>query len=95
MPWYGQLLTLFLLAYAFSPVDLIPDFIPVIGWLDDLLLLPAGVWICWQLIAPEQKEVLREQASKLKIEKTKFWWMAVLFGLLWALLFYWLFQRYL
>ncbi len=43
MPWYAKLLGGVILAYALSPIDLIPDFIPVLGYLDDLILLPAGI----------------------------------------------------
>jgi uncharacterized membrane protein YkvA (DUF1232 family) len=49
-PWTARLLALFIAAYALSPIDLIPDFIPVLGWLDDLLLVPAGVWLVRRLI---------------------------------------------
>jgi uncharacterized membrane protein YkvA (DUF1232 family) len=44
-PWYTRWLAIFLVAYAFSPIDLIPDFIPVLGYVDDLIILPLGVLI--------------------------------------------------
>jgi uncharacterized membrane protein YkvA (DUF1232 family) len=44
-PWYAKLLAAAVAAYALSPVDLIPDFIPVLGFLDDALLLPLGIWL--------------------------------------------------
>ena len=43
-PWFTRTLAVFLVAYAFSPVDLIPDFIPVLGYVDDLVILPVGVF---------------------------------------------------
>lgn len=49
-PWAARLLALLVAAYALSPIDLVPDFIPVLGWLDDLLLVPAGVWLVRRLI---------------------------------------------
>ena len=48
-PWLCRLVALAVAAYAFSPIDLIPDFIPVLGLLDDLLLVPAGVWLALRL----------------------------------------------
>ena len=42
-PWYAKLLIAGIVAYAFSPIDLIPDFVPVLGYLDDLILIPAGI----------------------------------------------------
>ncbi len=51
-PWYVRIVALLLVAYAFSPVDLIPDFIPVIGYLDDLVVLSLGVYLLLQ-ITPE------------------------------------------
>jgi len=44
-PWYERLLAGVVVAYAASPIDLIPDFIPVLGYLDDLILIPLGVWL--------------------------------------------------
>lgn len=50
VPWYAKALGLVVAAYALSPIDLIPDFIPVIGYLDDLILLPLGIWFVVSLI---------------------------------------------
>jgi uncharacterized membrane protein YkvA (DUF1232 family) len=52
-PWYVKVLAAIVAAYAFSPIDLIPDFIPVLGYLDDLILVPLGIWLVVWLI-PEQ-----------------------------------------
>lgn len=49
-PWYARLLVAGVVAYALSPVDLIPDFIPVVGYLDDLLLLPLGIALAVRLV---------------------------------------------
>jgi uncharacterized membrane protein YkvA (DUF1232 family) len=46
MPWYAKALIFFVVAYTFSPIDLIPDFIPILGYLDDLIITPGG--LCWQ-----------------------------------------------
>lgn len=50
-------------AYALSPIDLIPDFIPVLGYLDDLLIVPAGIWLALRLIPPELMAELRDAAN--------------------------------
>ena len=50
VPWYAKALALVVAAYALSPIDLIPDFIPVLGYLDDLILLPLGVLLVLKLI---------------------------------------------
>jgi uncharacterized membrane protein YkvA (DUF1232 family) len=52
-PWYVKALAAVVAAYAFSPIDLIPDFIPIVGYLDDLILVPLGIWLVVSLI-PEQ-----------------------------------------
>ena len=51
-PWYARALAVFLVAYAFSPIDLIPDFIPVLGYVDDLIILPLGVLIMLRTTPP-------------------------------------------
>jgi uncharacterized membrane protein YkvA (DUF1232 family) len=64
-PWYAKLFAAAVVAYALSPLDLIPDFIPVIGYLDDILLVPLGLWIAVRLIPREVIEDCRDRAAKL------------------------------
>lgn len=52
-PWYAKALAVFVIAYAVSPIDLIPDFIPVLGMVDDLILLPLGIALVLHFIPPE------------------------------------------
>jgi uncharacterized membrane protein YkvA (DUF1232 family) len=52
-PWIAKAVALAVAAYAFSPIDLIPDFVPVLGYLDDLILVPAGLWLALKLVPPE------------------------------------------
>lgn len=49
-PWYAKLLVAGIVAYAFSPIDLIPDFVPVLGYLDDLILIPMGIALAMRLV---------------------------------------------
>ncbi|MFL6696932.1 MAG: YkvA family protein [Vitreoscilla sp.] len=49
-PWYAKALGVFVVGYALSPIDLIPDFIPVLGYLDDVLLLPGLIWLAIRLL---------------------------------------------
>ncbi|HEX9809372.1 MAG TPA: YkvA family protein [Alphaproteobacteria bacterium] len=53
VPWYAKVLAVAIAAYAFSPIDLIPDFIPILGYLDDVILLPLGILLVVRLIPPE------------------------------------------
>jgi uncharacterized membrane protein YkvA (DUF1232 family) len=62
-PWYAKALGLFVVAYALSPIDLIPDFIPVLGYVDDVLLLPALIWLTVRLLPPEVLAECRQQAD--------------------------------
>jgi len=52
-PWYVKALALFIAGYALSPIDLIPDFIPVLGYLDDLIIVPLGLLLVIRLVPPE------------------------------------------
>ena len=61
-PWYAKALIFFVVAHTFSPIDLIPDFIPVIGYLDDLIITPGGLWLAVRMIPPE---VLAEARGKV------------------------------
>jgi len=53
VPWYAKALAICVAGYALSPVDLIPDFVPVLGYLDDLILVPLGILLVIKLIPPE------------------------------------------
>ena len=63
VPWYAKALALAVVAYALSPIDLIPDFIPVLGYLDDLLILPAGVLAVRALIPAQVMAECRARAA--------------------------------
>jgi uncharacterized membrane protein YkvA (DUF1232 family) len=52
VPWYAKILIVLVVAYTFSPIDLIPDFIPVIGYLDDLIIIPLGILLVLKMIPP-------------------------------------------
>lgn len=62
-PWYAKLLAAAVAAYAFSPIDLIPDFIPVLGFLDDALLLPLGIWLALKCVPKTVYAEARARAS--------------------------------
>lgn len=62
-PWWIKGLALAVAAYAFSPVDLIPDFIPVLGYVDDLLLVPLGIWLVVRLMPADLMAELRLAAA--------------------------------
>lgn len=61
-PWHARFVAGLVVAYALSPIDLIPDFIPVMGYLDDLILVPAGIALAVRLIPGPILERCREQA---------------------------------
>jgi uncharacterized membrane protein YkvA (DUF1232 family) len=64
-PWYVKVLAAAVAAYAFSPIDLIPDFIPIIGYLDDLILVPLGIWLVVSLIPEQAMAEYRARASEV------------------------------
>lgn len=68
-PWYAKALGLFVVAYALSPIDLIPDFIPVLGYVDDILLLPVLIWLTVKLLPTSVLTECRLQADQWMAEK--------------------------
>ena len=64
VPWYAKATAGAIAAYALSPVDLIPDFIPIIGYLDDLLILPVGIMIAVKLVPADLMREFREEAMR-------------------------------
>lgn len=86
-PWYAKLLVAAVVAYALSPIDLIPDFIPVLGYLDDLIVLPLGIALALRMIRPNMLEECRGRAREtLKNGKPVSWAAAVVIVLIWILL---------
>lgn len=63
-PWYAKALIFFVVAHTFSPIDLIPDFIPILGYLDDLIITPGGLWLAVRLIPPEVMADARVAATQ-------------------------------
>ncbi len=64
VPWYAKALAIAVAAYALSPIDLIPDFIPVVGYLDELFILPLGIWLVVWLIPDEIMVEYRVRADE-------------------------------
>ena len=63
-PWYAKFVVAGVVAYAFSPIDLIPDFVPVLGYLDDLILIPMGISLAIKMIPPPVLAECRAQAKE-------------------------------
>jgi uncharacterized membrane protein YkvA (DUF1232 family) len=63
VPWYARVFAGFVVAYAFSPIDLIPDVIPILGYLDDLILVPLGIMLVIKMIPPDVLAECREKAE--------------------------------
>ncbi len=83
-PWYAKVFAALVIGYALSPIDLIPDFIPVIGYIDDLIIIPAGVSILIKMIPREVLEECRGKARTQPIDKKRNnWAVAVVIVLIW------------
>lgn len=70
-PWYAKAVAALVVAYALSPIDLIPDFIPVFGYLDDLILVPLGIALALRMIPPEVAERCRSRARRMEHRTTR------------------------
>ena len=70
VPWYAKVVAVAVAAYALSPIDLIPDFIPVIGYLDDIVIVPAGILLAVKLIPTELMSEFRHAAASAEGERT-------------------------
>lgn len=81
LPWYAKLVVACVVGYALSPIDLIPDFIPVLGYLDDLILVPAGIALALRLIPAE---VMAEARAKAAGRGPKNWLVGGLILLVWV-----------
>jgi len=90
-PWYAKLFAICIVAYAFSPIDLIPDFIPILGYLDDVILVPLGVTLALKLIP---KTVIQDctvnAEERIKHGKPKNWLVGSLIILVWIVVVLWI-----
>ncbi|MCW2241488.1 YkvA family protein [Azospirillum canadense] len=93
-PWYARVAALMVAAYALSPIDLIPDFVPVLGYLDDLLIVPLGILLVVRLIPAEVLEEHRATATARQAARPVSYtaaavmvglWIAAAVGLYWGL----------
>jgi len=85
-PWYARVFTGLIVAYAFSPIDLIPDFIPVLGYLDDLVIIPLGVLLALKMIPAQVMAECRAKAEQaLDESKPQYRFMTVLIVALWVI----------
>jgi len=85
-PWYARALGAVVVAYAFSPIDLVPDFVPVLGYLDDLLIVPIGIWLVLRLIPAEVLGDARTRADEhLRQPKPVSWLGGVVVIAIWLL----------
>lgn len=83
-PLLAKVLIVAVVAYALSPIDLIPDFIPIIGYLDDLLLLPLGIALAIRLIPGEVWQKCKEEAKRHEGERLPRSWIAgVVIAVVW------------
>ena len=97
VPWYAKALALLVATYALSPIDLIPDFIPVIGYLDDIVIVPLGILAVVKLIPPPIMAEHRAAAA-LVTERPTSLTAAVAIGAIWilciALLMWWVYRYF-
>ena len=87
VPWYAKIFVALVVAYAFSPIDLIPDPIPLLGYLDDLILIPLGIWLAIKMIPADVMKESRIQAqTALETGKPVNRTAAVVIVIIWLLL---------
>ena len=88
-PWYAKVFAALTVAYALSPIDFIPDFIPVLGYLDDLIILPLLVMLTVKFIPDDVFEQYREKAQDLWANgKPKKWYYALPIVIVWAIIIF-------
>ncbi|SFG84296.1 YkvA family protein [Pontibacter chinhatensis] len=94
MPFRAKVVVVLTVAYAFSPIDLIPDFIPLLGYLDDLVLLPLGIWLSIKLIPKELLLYYRQKAREQVHRHKPNYIMAGVIVIIWLLVGYLFYQAY-
>lgn len=86
VPWYAKAFTACVVAYAFSPIDLIPDFVPALGYLDDLVIVPIGIALALRMIPPAVLVECRHRANvALKGDRPRSWVAGAAIVAIWIL----------
>lgn len=88
VPGYARLFIILVVGYAFSPIDLIPDFVPVLGYLDDLILIPLGVALALKMLPEPVMEEARLKTKQFE-EKPKNWIGGIVIILIWIMALAW------
>ncbi|WP_371371425.1 YkvA family protein [Sporomusa aerivorans] len=92
-PLYAKVLAAIIVGYALSPIDLIPDFVPILGWVDDVILLPLGIALVIKMILAKILEACREEATtNPPTIKPKIWVAAYVVVMLWFMILYSLYE---
>jgi len=84
VPWYAKVAAIAVAAYALSPIDLIPDFIPVLGYLDDLVIVPLGILLAVKVVPADLMEEFRTAAAAADGERALGKWGAAVILILWV-----------
>ena len=83
VPWLAKVLGAVAAGYALSPIDLIPDFIPVLGYVDDLVIVPLLLYLALRLIPPVVRQELRAEAARRIADRPSSRWAAVVVVMIW------------
>lgn len=88
-PWYAKVMAILTISYALSPIDLIPDFIPVLGYLDDIIILPILVAVTIKLLPKDIIEKCRIESEQLwKDDKPKNWYYSIPIVIIWLVIIF-------
>jgi uncharacterized membrane protein YkvA (DUF1232 family) len=88
VPWYAKAFIAALVGYVLCPLDLIPNFIPVLGYVDYILLIPAGITLAIKMVPQDVLEECRERAQSESLNKRSHWAAAVFIAVIWLLAAY-------
>ena len=92
VPWFAEVLMALIIGYAISPIDLIPDFIPVLGQIDDLIIVPAGIALVIKMIPKNVMKEYRQKAIGESINTRTKWVIAAIIVSIWVFAIYLMFR---
>ena len=87
-PWYAKIFIILIVGYMLSPIDIIPDFIPILGYLDDVLLLGLAMSVLYLMVPQDVRVECREKAKKDVTELKKTWIIGIIVILLWLIVLF-------